>query len=92
MKIYVGNLDSDVNEDVVRGLFTRFGEVGKVTMMQDRRGISKGFAFVEMPSGDEGSAAIAGLNRTMLLDRTLDISEQASGGKGYKPPRPKFKH
>jgi len=82
LNIYVGNLDRDVTEEMVRSLFARFGEVGKVSIMHDRRGISKGFAFVEMPLESEGRSAIAGLNRTMFLDRTLDITEsQPPGGK-----------
>ena len=82
MNIYVGNLDRDVTEEMVKSLFARFGEVGKVSVMHDRRGISKGFAFVEMPVESEGRSAIAGLNRTLFLDRTLDITEsQPPGGK-----------
>jgi len=82
LNIYVGNLDRDVTEEMVRRLFARFGEVGKVSIMHDRHGISKGFAFVEMPVEDEGSSAISGLNRTLFLDRTLDITEsQPPGGK-----------
>lgn len=82
MNIYVGNLDRDVTEEMLRSLFARFGEVGKVSLMHDRRGTSKGFAFVEMPLESEGRLAIEGLNRTMFLDRTLDITEsQPPGGK-----------
>ena len=82
MNIYVGNLDRDVTEEMLRSLFSRFGEVGKVSLMHDRHGISKGFAFVEMPVENEGSLAIAGLNRTLFLDRTLDITKsQPLGGK-----------
>jgi len=82
LNIYVGNLDRDVTEEMLRSLFARFGEVGKVAIMHDRHGISKGFAFVEMPVENEGGSAIAGLNRTLFLDRTLDITEsQPPGGK-----------
>jgi nucleolin len=96
MNIYVGNLDGDVTEDVIRSLFARFGEVGKVTIMHDKRGISKGFGFIEMPAVEEASAAIKGLNRTLFLERTLDISESAppvgKGGRNKvksRPSRPK---
>ena len=93
MKIYVGNLDIQTTEDMVRDLFAQFGEVGKVTMMRDRRGISKGFGFVEMPEAGAAEAAIAKLNRTMFRDRTLDITPQAAPFKGApgkaksRPPR-----
>ena len=90
MNIYIGNLDGDVTEETLRALFARFGEVGKVTLMTDRRGISKGFAFVEMPSQAEGSTAMENLNRTLLLDRTLDISESSPPmGKGARKAKPR---
>jgi RNA recognition motif-containing protein len=88
LNIFVGNLDRDVTEEMIRSLFARFGEIDKVAVMHDRHGISKGFAFVEMPVEAEGTSAIESLNRTMLLDRTLDISQSAPpGGKrgGSKP-------
>jgi RNA recognition motif-containing protein len=82
LNIYVGNLDRDVTEEMLRSLFARFGEVGKVAIMHDRHGISKGFAFIEMSSENEARSAIEGLNRTLFLDRTLDITEsQPPGGK-----------
>jgi cold-inducible RNA-binding protein len=83
MNIYVGNLDGDVTEEMIRSLFAPYGEVSKVALMRDRRGISKGFGFVEMPLADAGNSAIEKLNRTMFHDRTLDISQSAPpGGKG----------
>ncbi len=82
MNIYVGNLDKAVTENMVRDLFASFGEVSKVAIMQDRHGVPKGFAFVEMPADNEALSAIENLNRTTLLDRTLDITEsQPPGGK-----------
>jgi RNA recognition motif-containing protein len=96
MNIYVGNLDGEVTEEMIRSLFARFGEVGKVTLMQDRRGISKGFSFVEMPIEAEASLAIENLNRTLFHERTLDISQSAPpGGKHVrskvKPRSTRFK-
>jgi len=81
MNIFVGNLNGEVTNDLIRVLFAPFGEVSKVALMHDRHGISKGFAFVEMPVEDEAVSAIEKLNRTLFLDRTLDISQSAP------PPR-----
>ena len=83
MRIYVGNLDSDVSEPMLQELFTPFGEVSKVTLMRDRRGISKGVAFVEMPAESSAASAINSLNRTLFHDRTLDICRENTrpGGK-----------
>ena len=74
MNIYVGNLAREVTEDEIRNLFAPFGEVSTVAIMTDRNGISKGFGFAEMPSDNEANSAIESLNRTLLYDRTLDLS------------------
>ncbi len=75
MKIYVGNLSFDVNEEELRAEFTAFGKVESVSIITDRySGRAKGFAFVEMSSVSEGQAAITGLSGKTLKDRTLTVS------------------
>ena len=75
MKIYVGNLAYDVNEEELRQEFAAFGKVESVSIVTDRdSGRPKGFAFVEMPTVAEGQAAITALNGKMLKERTLSVS------------------
>ena len=75
MKIYVGNLSSDVTEEELRGEFTPFGKVESISIPTDRSsGKPRGFAFVEMPSIPEGQAAITALNGKTLKDRTLTVN------------------
>ncbi|MGB8426103.1 MAG: hypothetical protein WCD88_09995, partial [Desulfobacterales bacterium] len=63
MNIYVGNLAFTITEDELRQAFEAFGKVDTATIIKDKySGQSKGFGFVEMPSGDEAQAAIEGLN------------------------------
>jgi cold-inducible RNA-binding protein len=76
MKIYVGNLSYDVNEQDLRKVFEPFGTLDTVSVIMDKlSGRSKGFAFVEMASKAEAEAAIAGLNGKQLKDRTLTVNE-----------------
>ena len=76
MKIYVGNLSYDVNEQDLRQKFEAFGVVDTISVITDKfSGRSKGFAFVEMASKSESEAAIAGLNGKQLKDRTLTLNE-----------------
>ena len=76
MNIYVGNLSSDTTEDDVREAFAAFGEVATVKIIRDgATGESRGFGFVEMPSKTEAEAAIAGLKRKTLKERTMDVNE-----------------
>ncbi len=75
MKIYVGNLPSDVTEQELREEFATFGEVGSVNIVKDRySGRPRGFGFVEMASVSQGRAAITGLNGKALKDQTLTVN------------------
>ena len=87
--IFVGNLSFNTSEDELRNLFATYGQVDRVSIMTDRdTGRSRGFAFVEMASADDGEKAIAALNGTQIGGRTLNVSEarpkteRAGGGGG----------
>jgi cold-inducible RNA-binding protein len=90
MKIYVGNLPFDATQSGVQDLFSQFGSVGEVTLVNDREtGRPRGFGFVEMPDASEANKAIEGLNGRDFGGRTLNINEakprenNRSGGGGY---------
>jgi RNA recognition motif-containing protein len=76
MRIYVGNLSYEVTEEELRQAFEPLGQVESVNIINDKySGRSKGFGFVEMPSNDEGKAAIEGLNGKELKGRALNVNE-----------------
>jgi RNA recognition motif-containing protein len=74
-KIYVGNLSFNATEQQVQDLFTEFGKVESIAMINDRdSGRFRGFCFVEM----EDSAAIGAinaLNGKIVDDRDLRVNE-----------------
>ncbi len=75
MKIYVGNLSSEITEEELRQEFEAFGEVESVNIITDKiSGRPRGFGFVEMTSESEGQAVITGLNGKTLKDRTLNVN------------------
>jgi len=75
MKIYVGNLSSEITEEELRQEFEAFGEVTSVDIIIDKySGRPRGFGFVEMASVSEGQAAITGLNGKTLRERTLNVN------------------
>ena len=85
MKIYVGNLSFDTNDDDLSREFSVYGEVASATAVMDRdTGRSRGFGFVDMPSEEQAKAAIAGLHGTDLQGRTLNVNESRprEGGAG----------
>ena len=76
MKIYVGNLSYDVTEDELAAEFGTYGKVESIAIPADKfSGRPKGFAFVEMATKSDADAAIAGLNGTMLRERTIVVNE-----------------
>jgi len=75
MKIYVGNLSSEITEEELRQEFEAFGEVTSVNIITDKySGRPRGFGFVEMAAVPEGQAAITGLNGKTLKERTLNVN------------------
>ncbi len=88
MNIFVGNLERGTTEDELREAFEAYGQVSSVTIIKDRySGESRGFGFIEMPSQEEGQAAIAGMNGTELRGRPLNVNvarpkEGRGGGRG----------
>jgi RNA recognition motif-containing protein len=88
-RLYVGNLPFDVDETQLRTLFERDGrQVTEVKIITDREtGRPRGFAFVEMGSQGDATAAISALNGTEMGGRALTVneareSERRGGGGG----------
>ena len=78
-RLYLGNLAHDTTEAELRAAFSRFGEVGSVKIMSDRRGRTKGFGHVEMRDDESARAAMESLRGTQFHGRTIDIvAEEAS--------------
>ena len=76
VNIYIGNMSFDTTEDQLRQAFEGYGEVSSVNIVSDREtGRPRGFAFVEMSSQDEATAAISGLNGQDLNGRELNVNE-----------------
>ncbi|MEM9111657.1 MAG: RNA-binding protein [Planctomycetota bacterium] len=88
MKIYVGNLNFKTTEDSLQALFSNYGEVQEVAIINDREtGRPRGFAFVTMED-EGGKEAIEALNGNEFEGRTLNINEarpreNRGGGGGY---------
>ena len=75
-RLYVGNISYQLKEDELRSVFAEVGEVVSVSVIKDRAtGQSRGFAFVEMATGDDAKNAIAVLNGKELNDRRLVVTE-----------------
>lgn len=78
MDIYVGNLAFTATADDLSELFSPFGAVESIKLINDREtGRFRGFAFVAMTNRDEALTALAELNGRDLLGRELRLREAA---------------
>ena len=89
MKLYVGNLSFDTSTQDLETMFGEIGTVESTNIIEDREtGRSRGFAFVEMSSKEEGQNAISQLNGKEIDGRELKVNEakprenNGGGGRG----------
>ena len=93
MRLYVGGLPYQTNEEELTSLFEQIGEVASATVITDREtGRSKGFGFVEMNNPEDGQRAIDQLNGSLLGRRTITVNEarerqQSDRRSNYRTPR-----
>jgi len=74
-KLYVGNLNYAVTGEQLKKLFSSYGEVKSVNVIEGR-----GFGFVEMSTSEEAEKAKSGLDGSDFEGRTLRVDEA-------RPPR-----
>ena len=76
MSIYVGNLSFEVTQEDLSQVFAEYGTVSRVQLPTDREtGRMRGFAFVEMGTEAEESAAIEALDGAEWMGRGLKVSK-----------------
>lgn len=67
-KVYVGNLYLRVTKKQLEELFSQYGKVKMVELIQ-----GSGFGFVEMSDQEEAKQAIRALDGAEFLDRVLRV-------------------
>ena len=76
MSVYVGNLSYEVTEAGLTTVFTEYGSVKRVQLPTDREtGRVRGFAFVEMGTDAEETAAIEALDGAEWMGRDLKVNK-----------------
>jgi len=87
-KLFVGNLPYSVTSERLSEAFSQFGTVTSSKVIVDREtGRSRGFAFLEMETDDQGAAAMQAMNGALLDGRSIAVREaverQPGGGGGF---------
>lgn len=76
MKLIIRNLDRSTTEEELRLLFVEFGTVQSCDLVMDKAtGLSKGFAFVEMPKPGEAKAAMKNLNNREVGSSVIRVKK-----------------
>ena len=68
--LYIANLKYTITNQQLKELFSTYGEVKSVKVMEDR-----GFGFVQMSSPEEAEEAMEALDNNEFEGRPLKISE-----------------
>jgi len=68
--LYVGNLSYSVTDNQLKELFSNYGEVKEVKVIE-----SRGFGFVEMSNSSEAEKAQEALDGSEFEGRTLKVNE-----------------
>src|SRR5512143_2850256 len=103
-KLFVGNLPYSVTSERLSEAFSQFGTVSSSKVIVDREtGRSRGFAFLEMETDDQGAAAMQAMNGSLLDGRSIAVREAVErqpggggggggfgGGGGGRGPRPPY--
>src|SRR5215211_2296432 len=103
-KLFVGNLPYSVTSERLQEAFSQFGTVTSSKVIVDREtGRSRGFAFLEMETDDQGASAMQAMNGALLDGRSIAVREAVErqpgggggggfggggGGGGYRGARP----
>jgi RNA recognition motif-containing protein len=76
MEIFIANLNTSIEEELLSKLFEVFGTVDRCSIAKDRAtGDSKGFGFVVMENDSEAQDAINDLDGRELAGKVLNVKE-----------------
>jgi RNA recognition motif-containing protein len=81
-ELHVTSLDTSLNEEDLKAVFSKYGPVEAVRLLRTLGGESKGAAFIVFEKKDDATAALA-LDKTKLKSRVITV--EVSTGKNFKP-------
>lgn len=90
MKLYIGSLHFNINEEMLRGIFEPFGKIDSIQVLRDpESNRSRGYGFVTFHNNDDAKRAMEQLNGFELAGRAIKVSnitEHSNGNTSGGPP------
>ncbi|PNX72147.1 polyadenylate-binding protein 3-like, partial [Trifolium pratense] len=72
--LYVKNLDDNINDENLKGLFSDYGTITSCKVMLDVNGHSKGHGFVAFSTPEEASKAMTEMNGKIIEKKPLYVA------------------
>lgn len=72
-KLFIGNLDLDVDEEHLYHTFSVFGLVINSKVMRDESNVSKGYAFLSFDTFEAADASIEAMNGQFLRGKRINV-------------------
>jgi polyadenylate-binding protein len=74
VNLYIKNLDDDIDDGKLRGIFDQFGTITSAKVMSDNKGQSKGFGFVCFSTPEEATKAVTEMNGKIVGNKPLYVA------------------
>jgi len=74
VNLYIKNLDDDIDDTKLRGIFDQFGTITSAKVMSDNKGAPKGFGFVCFSTPEEATKAVTEMNGKIVGSKPLYVA------------------
>jgi len=88
--VYVKNLDESVDDEMLKNIFTGFGNIKSAIVMRGEDNKSKGFGFVNFDTPEEAETACDALNDTENRGKTIYVGRAQKKAEREAELRNKF--